>query len=202
MSGELLDRALRESALRPLPATAAELLQAVGAPARLGAHLRAVHDVAVQLLDWLGEAAPRLARGVDRNAVVFGAATHDIGKAQFPGELSGPGAQHEAAGEALLLSYGVPGDLAKFAALHARWDRPDAAVEELLVTLADKVWKGRRESGLEERIAELIGAAEGRPAWEAFMALDDVLTRIAGGADERLAFQARFPAGGHEQPNR
>jgi hypothetical protein len=197
MSGELLDRALRESALRPLPPTAAELLRAIGAPARLGAHLRAVHDVAVQLLDWLGEAAPRLARGVDRNAVVFGAATHDIGKAQFPGELSGPGAQHERAGEALLLSYGVPADLARFATLHAHWDRQDATVEELLVTLADKVWKGRREPGLEERLAELIGAAEGRPSWEAFMGLDDIWTRIADGADDRLAFQARFPVDGH-----
>ena len=197
MSGEELDRALEESSLRPLPGTAAELLRAVGAPARLGAHLRAVHDVAVQILEWLGEAAPRLARQVDRNAVVFGAATHDIGKAQFPGELSGPGAQHERAGEALLLSYGVPGDLAKFAALHADWDRADATVEELLVTLADTVWKGRRWAGLEERVAERLAAAEGLAVWEAFMRLDDLLTRIADGADGRLAFQARFPV--HEQ---
>ena len=174
------------------------MLYAVGAPPRLGAHLRAVHDVAVQLLDWLDGEGVR----VDRRAVAFGAATHDIGKAQFPGELSGAGAEHEAAGEVLLLSFGVPGYLARFAALHGVWDRDGADLEELLVSLADTVWKGRREDGLEQKVAELLADDRGEPVWAVFMRLDDELTRIALGADERLAFQSGFPVGGgHQEPD-
>ncbi|MER7008740.1 HD domain-containing protein [Dactylosporangium sp. NPDC000555] len=162
-------------------------MRAVGAPPRLGAHLRAVHDVAVEILDRLGDDV-----GVDREAVLFGAATHDIGKARFPEELPGAGTEHETAGEALLRSLGVEDRLARFAAVHGRWDRADATVEELLVTLADKVWKGRGEAGLEQKVAEVVAAATGEPVWAAFMRLDDELTRIADCADDRLAFQARF----------
>ena len=182
--GSALEWALTESGLRPLPPEAAAILREVGAPPRLAAHLRAVHDVAAQLLDWLAVAAPGLA--VDREAVLFGAATHDIGKALHPHELSGPGHEHEQAGAHMLRRYG---HLARFAATHAQWDRPDATPEELLVTLADKVWKGRRETGLEERVAALLGGAP----WEAYMVLDDELTRIAEDAEARLAFQASHP---------
>ncbi|MEV8514791.1 HD domain-containing protein [Dactylosporangium sp. NPDC051484] len=152
-----------------------ELLRAVEAPPRLGAHLRAVHDVAIEILDRLGDGV-----GVDREAVLFGVATHDIGKVRFPGELSGAGAEHETA---------VKDRLARFAAAHGRCDGADATVEELL---ADKVWKGRREAGLEQKVAEVVAAAIGEPVWAAFMRLDDELARIADGADDRLAFQARF----------
>jgi hypothetical protein len=47
---------------------------------------------------------------------------------------------------------------------------------------------------LEERVAAALAA--GRPLWEAFMALDDELERIAAGADARLAFQASYPTTG------
>jgi hypothetical protein len=193
-----LERAFTESSLRPLPPSAAELLVALDAPPRLGAHLRAVHDVAIQILDWLDSGGGVRGVRVDRNAVAFGAATHDIGKTHFRAELSGAGAEHEAAGEALLLSFGVPPYLARFAALHADWERADATLEELLVTLADKVWKGRREAGLEQKVAELIAAADGEPAWAVFMRLDDELTRIADTAGERLAFQSQFTIGAHD----
>lgn len=58
--------------LRPLPVRVAELLGELGAPPRLVAHLRAVHDVAAQLVDWVGRRCP--APDVDREAVLFGAA--------------------------------------------------------------------------------------------------------------------------------
>nr|BFE66262.1 HD domain-containing protein [Dactylosporangium thailandense] len=187
-----LERAVTEEGLRPLPEAAAALLRQVGAPPRLGAHLRAVHDVAVEIVDWVGgEVDSKLA--IDRAAVLFGAATHDIGKVRFPGELSGSGAQHEPAGQQLLVELGVEPRLARFAALHGNWRRDAAALEELLVTLADTVWKGRREAGLEEQVAQVIAGARGEPVWAVFMRLDDELTRIADGADARLAFQSRFP---------
>src|SRR4051812_14124931 len=110
------------------------LLRTVAAPPRLGAQLRAVHDVAVQIVDRVG----RTVR-VDRPAVLFGAATHDIGKARLVGELTGAGTQHEAAGAELLERLGVDPRPARFAALPGRWQRDGAGLEELLVTPADTV---------------------------------------------------------------
>lgn len=48
---------VQDPPLRPLPAGVAELLGRVGAPARLVAHLRAVHDVALQIVDRVGSIA-------------------------------------------------------------------------------------------------------------------------------------------------
>jgi hypothetical protein len=60
-----------------LPPNVAQLLERLSAPPRLAAHLRLVHDVAGQFVDLLASGHPDLI--VDRDAVVFGAATHDIG---------------------------------------------------------------------------------------------------------------------------
>ena len=180
-----------EPPLRPLPAPVCALLEAVSAAPRLGAHLRAVYDTAWDLTDALARHCPELE--FDRTAVLFGAATHDIGKAVHATELSGPGSAHEHTGYELLLSYGVEEHLARFARTHASWTAPDVAIEDLLVSLADKVWKGRRVTELEDVVIGHLAAAAGRHAWEAFAALDDLLGRIADGADGRLAFQARHP---------
>jgi hypothetical protein len=182
-----LHRALTESTLRPLPGPAAELLRALDAPPRLGAHLRAVHDVAWSLTDVLGRRRPDLE--FDTTAVLFGAATHDIGKVLHVAELSTPGHRHEEAGRDLLLRYGVPAHLARFAGSHGSWDAPGISLDDLLVSLADKVWKGARVTGLEDRVGAHLGGAP----WEAFLVLDDVLQGLAAGADERLAFQAAHP---------
>jgi hypothetical protein len=196
MATDHLRRALHEPTdppVRPLPAQVTDLLAALQAPPRLAAHLRAVHEVAAQLLVWLHRHYPVVE--VDDDAVLFGAATHDIGKVEHPDELSGPGAAHEPAGHRLLLRHGVPDDLARFALTHAQWDRDDATIEELLVSLADKIWKGKRVADLEERICQRLAAAEGQQLWETFICLDDALTGIAEDAEARLAFQASCPVG-------
>nr|WP_223279968.1 HD domain-containing protein [Streptomyces sp. SDr-06] len=141
--------------LRPLPVEAAELLDEVLAPPRLVAHLRAVHDVAGQLLEWI--ATRKLDLGIDPYAVLFGAATHDIGKALYPAELSGPGAQHEEAGRELLLSRGVDTALARFAGTHAAWTTEEVGMEDLLVSLADKIWKNKRVPELEVKLPRDLG---------------------------------------------
>ena len=181
-----LEHALTGSALRPLPDAAAELLRDLDAPPRLGAHLRAVHDVAWSITDRLGRRSPDLP--FDTTAVLFGAATHDIGKVLHPDELSGPGRRHEAAGRDLLIRYGVPAHLARFAATHGSWDAEEAGLDDLLVSLADKIWKGARVESLEERVAGHLGG----PPWEGFPAVDDLVRDLAAGADERLAFQAAY----------
>jgi hypothetical protein len=161
----------------------------LAAPPRLAAHLRAVHDVAWELADWLDQAYPAIA--FDREAVLFGAATHDIGKILHPAELSGPGSKHEPAGYELLLAQGVADELARFARTHASWGEPDIGLNDLLVSLADKIWKAKRVPDLEQLVVDRLATSQ--PPWEVFMALDDVLDRIAATADHRLAFQSSFP---------
>lgn len=175
---------------RSLPTVVEQLLISLNAPPRLAAHLRIVHDVATELAGMLTERYPMLA--FDREAVRYGAATHDIGKVLHTDELSGPGAAHEPAGYALLRSRNVPEQLARFARTHADWARPDIRLEDLLVSLADNVWKAKRVAGLEDRVVAQLTATTGEAAWQGFMDLDDVLTQIAGRADDRLAFQARY----------
>jgi HD domain-containing protein len=179
--------------LRPPQDAARELLEALDAPPQLAAHLRLVHDVAHRLVEWAARHHPAVA--IDREAVLFGAATHDIGKVVHVQELSGPGSAHEPAGHALLLDRGVEERLARFARTHASWTRPDIGVEDLLVSVADKVWKAKRVPDLEQLLVDRLAAAGGEPGWLVFMALDDELDRIAAGADERLAAQSSHPIG-------
>lgn len=190
MTSDGLRRALTDPGPRPLPERAVRLLEDLGAPPRLAAHLRAVHDVAAELVAWAGEHHPSLA--VDEEAVLFGAATHDIGKALHPAELSGPGAEHERAGHALLRERGVEERLARFARTHASWDAPDIGFDDLLVSLADNVWKAKRLPELEQRVVDVLAAASGQEKWQVFMDLDDVCDRLAAGAGRRLAFQSAY----------
>ncbi|MFF1681887.1 HD domain-containing protein [Streptomyces sp. NPDC058256] len=191
---DLLLRALHDAGnppLRPLPDRVAELLRKLDAPPRLAAHLRAVHDVAHWLVEWLEERQPALR--FDRDAVLFGAATHDIGKTAHVGELSGPGSAHEEAGRALLLAQGVSAELARFAGTHAAWTGADIGIEDLLVSVADKIWKNKRVQELEDLVVARLAEASGRTRWEEFLAFDDVLGVLGDGADQRLAFQAAYP---------
>ncbi|WP_030160928.1 HD domain-containing protein [Streptomyces sp. NRRL S-244] len=183
-----------DSPLLPLPDRVAELLSELGSPPRLAAHLRAVHDVAHQLVEWVEHRYPAVV--FDREAVLFGAATHDIGKTVHVSELSRPGSAHEEAGRTLLLAHGVSPKLARFAETHASWTNSRAGLEDLLVSLADKIWKNKRVPDLEDLVVARLAAATGRAAWEEFIALDEVLARIGDGADGRLAFQASFPIHG------
>ncbi|MFA1544620.1 HD domain-containing protein [Actinomadura monticuli] len=183
-----------ELPLRPLPDQVADLLVSLNSPARLAAHLRLVHDVACQIVDWIQRQHPQL--DVDGDAVLFGAATHDIGKSLHPGELSGPGSTHEAAGRDLLLRHGIDDALARFAATHASWTDAGITLEDLLVSLADKVWKNKRVPDLEALVVTHLAQATGRPLWEEYAALDERLTHIGDTADQRLAIQAAYPIHG------
>jgi HD domain-containing protein len=187
----VLNRALTDPPLPELPTGAADLLRQLSAPPRLAAHLRAVHDVARQLTDWLTSRHHSLY--FDRDAVLFGAATHDIGKILHVEELSGPGKLHEPAGQQLLLEAGVDPKLARFAATHGSWTADGIELEDLLVSLADKVWKAKRIVELEQLVVDRLVSASGQEAWEVFLELDDQLGTLAEGADVRLAFQNSYP---------
>jgi hypothetical protein len=170
-----------------LPPTVQTFCRTLAAPPRLVAHLALVHEAAVELTAGLRRHFPKLA--FDADAVLFGAATHDLGKVLHPEELTGPGSRHEEDGPAQLERHGVPPHLARFARTHGAWSRESLPLEDLLVALADSVWKGERNDPL-ELVINRIAEATGIQSWEAFSKMDGVLTEIAESGYERLAEQA------------
>lgn len=172
---------------RPLPTAAQELLGKLGAPPRLAAHLRLVHDTAIEIVEGLRERFPMLS--FDGVAVSVGAATHDFGKVLHPAELTGPGSRHEVDGPKLLEQHGVPPELARFARTHGAWSRETLPLEDLLVSLADTVWKGQRLDTLEAHVVAKIAETTGNESWEVFDKLDGLLEEIATDGDVRLAWQ-------------
>lgn len=164
---ELTDELLDPGRYKPLPYAAVGLCCRFDAPPRLVAHLTLVHDTAVSLLERLGHAYPALK--VDSDAILFGAATHDIGKAVHREELSAPGKLHERCGVELLMEAGIPRQQARFAWTHGNWNDGDAiALEDLLVALADSCWKGKRVAELEDLVAEQLSTQTGEPKWSTY----------------------------------
>lgn len=174
---------------RALPAAARLLCERLNAPPRLVAHLCLVHDTAVDVVDGLREKFPGLR--FDTDAVLFGAATHDLGKVLHPGELVSPGSLHELDGPGLLQRHGVSPELVRFAGTHGAWSTVSLPLEDLLVALADAVWKGRRIDALEAQIVSRITEGTGVEPWEVFDKLDGLLDTVAARGDQRLAWQTR-----------
>ena len=166
------------------PAEALALLVELGASPWLVRHHELVLEAATILCDRL---ARELGVAFDRRDVLAGAALHDAGKIVHPAEMSEAGSAHEPAGERLLLDHGIPVRLARFCVTHAAWDQPNLALEDLLVALADKLWKGKRIDDLERLVAEAITRATRREAWDVFSALDAICEAIATAGPARLA---------------
>jgi len=174
----------------PLPASVLDLLVALNAPPRLIAHLTLVHGVACAIIARFDAVWPTLA--YDRDAVRFGAATHDIGKIAHPDELTGPGRKHITAGETLLRARGIPDRLARFARTHEQWD-DESPLEDALVALADHWWRGKRDERLESLICQRIADRTGAPTWQVFATLDDIAAEVTRDADQRLLWQSQHP---------
>ena len=165
------------------PEQARALLRDLGAPPRLLRHVALVSEAAEALLAKLH----RLGVPIDAVFVRVGVVIHDVGKALHPQELDEPGDQHEAAGGALLLSRGISERLARVCITHARWDQPHVSLEELLIALADKLWRGKRMSKLEERVIDSAAARIQKHRWDLFVALDACFEAIADEGSARLS---------------
>ena len=170
---------------RPLPAEIQQLCETLGAPPRLIAHLRCVHDTATDLVERLHRIFPTLV--FDARAVLFGAAVHDLGKVQHPNELTEPGSEHEHDGPAVLEEAGVSPSISRFAGTHGAWN-DSLPLEDLLVALADAVWKGRSPE-LEGLVARKIGKMLAIEEWKAFAEIDILAEQLAAAGQERLAWQ-------------
>ncbi len=167
------------------PGSAAEaraLVEAMGAPHPLLRHIELVAEAGAILLDTLTEQGVR----VDRTFVEIGIVLHDVGKIVHPEELTGPGSSHEPDGESSLLARGVSADLARVCLSHARFQQMSCSFEELVIALADKLWKGVRRPDLEGRVVDEAAARLAVNRWKLFVPLDSCFERIATGGDDRL----------------
>ncbi|MFZ1086235.1 MAG: HDIG domain-containing metalloprotein [Terracidiphilus sp.] len=159
-----------------------ELLQSLGAPARLIHHAQVVSQVA----DLLLKEFKALGVSCDILTVELGAVLHDTGKTQHPQELSVSGTHHQQAGKAILLAHGVQPEVARCCVSHGVWNPPEVSFEERIVALADKLWKGKRIAELELSIMDEIAARSGVSRWDIFEKLDTIFEDIAAGGAERI----------------
>lgn len=158
-------------------------LRDLNAPWALVRHAELVLEAAELLVEGLrSRAVP-----IDADFVRAGAVLHDAGKARHQQELTGPGKRHETDGPAMLEAVGVPSELAAIAATHAAWAAPERSLEERLVTLADKLWKGSRRGGLEQLVVAGVAARTGRGEWDVLLDLDPLFADIARDGTLRLA---------------
>jgi HD domain len=172
---------------RSVPASSIEarhLLIRLGASTRLMQHVDLVGEAASQILSSLKQTDIR----VDEEFVHIGVVLHDAGKVLHPAELERAGSRHERAGEALRRNEGVSPAIARVCVSHANW-REDVTprLEELIIALADKLWKGARVAELEERVIRRAAELSGRPYWDLFVVLDSAFQAVADGAASRLA---------------
>jgi hypothetical protein len=123
---------------------------------------------------------------IQADLVRVGVALHDSGKILHPDELDRAGGEHEPSGEALLLQHGVSPEVARICLSHARWEAMTVSLEELLVALADKLWKGVRKPELEERVISEIAVRLAKDRWSLFIELDSVFESIAAEGTDRL----------------
>lgn len=164
------------------------LLATLGAPPRLLRHLALVGEAADPLISEYQS----LGLTFDNRLVELGVAVHDAGKILHPAELDGPGNLHEAAGEAMLLARGVDADIARCCVSHATWWDDAVSFEERTVALADKLWKGKRETELELCIVDMIAAQLGTDRWDVFPRMDLLFETISAEGAERLQ-RSRVP---------
>jgi hypothetical protein len=162
---------------------AMQLLARLGAPPRLVRHVELVGEAADELIAEL----QRLALPFDADFVRAGVVLHDVGKTLHISELDQPGSAHEPAGEQLLLEHGVEPGLARVCRTHAAWNEPGTRLEERLIALSDKLWKGVRVRELEERVIDDVAATLGTDRWSVFTELDSLFERVAADGHVRLA---------------
>ena len=183
---------LSQSPNKPLPQEALALIDRLDVPPRLLAHLILVHDCASELIERVARAFPNVQ--MNRTAILFGAATHDLGKTIVREELSRSGNLHQARGFELLKELGAPAEKARFALTHGQWRNLDSPqIEDLLVALADKCWKAKRVEDLEAKLVELLSKESGQEPWQCHSTLDEILQELAAEADKKLAWQLSFP---------
>jgi len=159
-----------------------EFLADLGANRRLLQHVRLVGEAAELLIELLNQTGLTF----NRELVRLGVAFHDVGKILHPEEQHQSGNQHEASGQGLLISHGVSPEIARCCQSHGQWQIMECSLEELLVALSDKLWKGKREEKLEKKVIEEVAERLRVDFWTVAMDLDSGFEMIASQGTERL----------------
>ena len=170
-----------------LPNRITELLEKLNSPERLCRHLQIVYSTAYELIIRFKKEWPAIS--LDEELILFGAGTHDIGKTVIKAELYESGKEHEIIGPKILKENGCTTDESRFAFSHGNWLEAELVLEDLLVCLADKIWKGKRVDELEEKVGHLLSVKLKIDYWEIYGTLDEILEQISAGADQRLLWQ-------------
>jgi hypothetical protein len=86
----------------------------------------------------------------------------------------------------MLLRAGYAPHIARACVTHAEWSDARAALEDRLIALADKLWKGKRDADLERALVDELADRLSRPTWEIFDVFDALCERIAAAGPDRL----------------
>ncbi len=162
---------------------ARELLVSLNAPDRLLRHLDLVGESGEIIIAKMEE----LAVPIDKNFIRIGIAVHDAGKILHREELNDSGSRHEEAGEKLLIQHGVQKEIARCCRSHANYMNMEVSFGELLIALADKLWKGKREPDLELLVVDKTAALLNLERWGLFANLDTCFEEIASLGADRLS---------------
>jgi hypothetical protein len=160
------------------------LLRSLGASPWLVRHHELVVEAAVLICDALQK---DLSVSFDRDTVLLGASIHDAGKIVHPEEMSAGGSRHEVAGKELLVRSGVPAAIARFCITHAAWDGAGCTVDDALVALADKLWKGKRDEALDKLLVASLATQAKQDQWKVFDRFDAICDVVAAGGPDRLS---------------
>lgn len=158
------------------------LLDELNAPKKLIIHVQLVWEAGKILCAKMKE----LNISIDYLLVEVGIAIHDIGKIVHRSEIVESGILHEKEGEKILLARGYSAKLAKVCVSHGQWKNEDNSLEELLIALSDKLWKGKRVVELETMVINRIASILDVEYWSTFTELDDCFEGIAADGDLRL----------------
>lgn len=175
--------------MKHLPVEVVNLLDKYQAPVVLIRHLTLVYNTSIEICTQLLRTWTDLS--LHKEEILWGAATHDIGKVIETEELYQKGNKHEQVGYELLLKNAISENLARFAKTHGNWVDSTLTIEDLIVSLADKIWKGKREEGLEESVIKAISIQIDKDYWAVYPKFDIIISKIALGADERLRWQKK-----------
>ncbi|WP_444906026.1 hypothetical protein ACJJIR_15500 [Microbulbifer sp. SSSA008] len=104
-------------------------------------------------------------------------ALHDIGKIIHTHDMTG--SEHEPDGENLLLEKGTSPRLARCCMPFPRWQEMVSSLEELLIALLGKLWKGNRVEDLEILNIDHIAQQQSVDRWHMYEPLDSLLESIA-----------------------
>lgn len=170
-----------------MPNRLTELLEKLNSPERLRRHLRIVYSTASELITRFKQEWPTIS--LNEELILFGAGTHDIGKTEIKAELFESGKEHEKTGQRILMEFGYSKEESRFTITHGNWKEDDLRLEDLIVSLADKIWKGKRIEELEEKIGHALSLELEIDYWEIYRLLDQILEQVSDGADERLLWQ-------------